>query len=400
MLSGKKILIGITGSIAAYKIPFLVRLLLKEGAEVQVLMTPAARDFVTPLTLATLSKRTVLSEPFHLADGKWNSHIDLGNWADLFLMAPLTANTMAKMAHGQADNLLVCTYMAARCPVLFAPAMDVDMFLHPTTQNNIRILQSFGNVLIAPACGELASGLYGEGRMEEPAHILEIILKELKKKESFEGLKVLVTAGPTYEAVDPVRFIGNHSSGLMGYAVAEEMASMGASVTLVSGPTHLEAGRPGITKICVTSAQEMYEACMKAFPEADVTVMAAAVADFAPEDPKVNKISKKDGLKEIRLKPTRDILAAMGKTKTQRQVLVGFALETENALDHACAKLQSKNLDLIVVNSLEDPGAGFGHATNKVSLISRDGNVTGLPLKPKKEVATDIACAIYSFIHR
>ncbi len=390
MLKGKHILIGITGSIAAYKIPLLIRLLVKEGAEVQVILTANARDFVTPLTLSTLSRRPALTFPFDERDGTWNSHVDMGNWADLMLVAPASASTLGKMAAGIADNLLVTTYLSAKCPVFFAPAMDLDMYKHPTTAANVKTLLSYGNKLIEPQVGELASGLSGAGRMEEPENILQVIRDHFSKSDQFSGKKFLVTAGPTYEAIDPVRFIGNHSSGLMGFSIAREAAARGAEVTLVTGPVSLNVDHPGVKRIDVVSAQQMYDAAMDAFAEADVAVMSAAVADFTPAAPFDRKVKKQDGLQQISLKPTADILAAMGENKKEGQFLVGFALETDDEQQNALKKLHTKNLDLIVLNSLREQGAGFGVKTNKVTLIGRDESSTGYPLKDKTEVASDI----------
>ncbi len=390
MLKGKKILIGITGSIAAYKIPYLIRLLVKEGAEVQVILTPNARDFVTPLTISTLSKRPALTFPFDNTDGTWNSHVDMGQWADLLLIAPASAATLSKMANGLADNLLVTTYLSAKCPVFFAPAMDLDMFKHPATKQNVEKLISFGHHLIEPQVGELASGLCGAGRMEEPENILEVIRDFFKKKNSFSHKKILVTAGPTYEAIDPVRFIGNFSSGLMGFEIAAEAAGRGAEVTLISGPTHLQCNHPSVKRIDVVSANQMMAACSETFPDSDITIMAAAVADFAPVAISETKIKKDAALNHIQLKPTPDILATLGKRKNQHQILVGFALETNAELENAQKKLKNKNLDLIVLNSLNDKGAGFGLPTNKITIIAGNGEQREYPLKPKKEVASDI----------
>lgn len=390
MLKDKKILLGISGSIAAYKIPYLIRLLSKEGALVQVVMTPAAKDFVTPLTLSTLSGFPVLCEPFNEKNGEWNSHVELGLWADMMLMAPLSANSMAKMASGIADNLLLTTYLSAKCPVFFAPAMDLDMYKHPTTKANIEKLTGYGNHLIAPAEGELASGLCGEGRMEEPEKILEIIKDYFTKEWDFAGKKVMVTAGPTHEAIDPVRFIGNQSSGLMGFAIADVFAQRGAEVSLITGPTSLESTEDGINRIDVVSAEEMYASCMQSFKEADIIVMAAAVADYTPEEVAGEKIKKAEGSKTIKLKATKDILAEMGKNKRKDQFLVGFALETQNQIANAEAKLQNKNLDLIVLNSPKDKGAAFGVETNKVTLITRQMDRFEYDLKLKHDVAMDI----------
>ena len=398
MLKGKKILIGITGSIAAYKIPLLVRLFVKEGAEVQVVMTENARDFVTPLTLSTLSKRPVFTFPFNEVDGTWNSHVDMGNWADLMIIAPASAATLSKMASGMADNLLVTTYLSAKCPVFFAPAMDLDMYKHPTTTANVQKLVSFGHQLIEPQVGELASGLCGAGRMEEPENILEAVTKYFIKKQHLSGKNILITAGPTYEYIDPVRFIGNFSSGQMGYALAIEAAERGAKVTLVSGPVNLTISHPNIRLINVVSASEMYDAALAAFAESQITIMAAAVADFTPEKKSDHKIKKEHALKSIILVPTKDILAAAGKLKQADQILVGFALETDQEIENARKKLQNKNLDLIVLNSLNNPGAGFGVNTNKISILDKSGNQNDYPLKPKTEVASDILDRISELI--
>jgi phosphopantothenoylcysteine decarboxylase/phosphopantothenate--cysteine ligase len=390
MLKGKKIIIGITASIAAYKIPLLVRLLKKAEAEVQIIMTPAARDFVTPLTLSTLSGNPVRTEMFDKEDGNWHSHVELGLWADLMLIAPASANTMGKMCQGIADNLLLTTYLSARCPVMIAPAMDLDMYQHPSTRQNIEKLQSWGHHIIEPTEGELASGLCGAGRMEEPENIFRIIEDFFKKKTKLSGKKVLVSAGPTYEPIDPVRFIGNHSSGKMGFALAEELANRGAKVTLVAGPVSLNVQHPDIQRINVQSAAEMYEACIRAFEQSDIGIMAAAIADFTPAKVADKKIKKGDQVPEIELKPTRDVLRAMGKRKKNGQFLVGFALETDNEIENAKKKLHTKNLDLIVLNSLQDKGAGFAHPTNRVTLIDSRGGERAYDLKDKREVAADI----------
>jgi phosphopantothenoylcysteine decarboxylase/phosphopantothenate--cysteine ligase len=391
VLKGKKILIGITGSIAAYKIPFLVRLLIKQGAEVKVILTEAARDFVTPLTLSTLSGQAVYGDFFDKNDGTWHSHVELGNWADVYLIAPVSAKTMGKLANGIADNLLTATYLAAKCPVFFAPAMDVDMYNHPSTRQNIEKLQTFGNSLIEPDEGELASGLYGAGRMQEPEKIIEILATWFKKKKDFKGINALITAGPTFESIDPVRFIGNHSSGQMGYAIAEEFAARGAAVTLVSGPVNLKLINPQIKIIPVVSASEMMKACVQMFPSSRITVMAAAVADYTPVKKEKEKIKKDAGSLSLQLKKTADILSELGKLKKKNQYLVGFALESKNELVNARKKLKNKNLDLIVLNSLRDKGAGFGYVTNKVTLIDKSGEVTPFAMKPKTVVASDIA---------
>mgnify|MGYP000959727087 CR=1 FL=1 len=390
-LKGKKIVLGITGSIAAYKIPVLVRLLVKEGADLQLVMTPSACDFVTPLTLSTLSRKPVFVDSFNPADGAWNSHVEMGNWADLVLIAPVSANTLGKMAHGIADNLLLTTYLAAKCPVFFAPAMDLDMYRHPTTKANVKTLQSYGNILIAPNEGELASGLCGAGRMEEPEAILRILVQYFKKKKSLRGKKILISAGPTYEAIDPVRFIANHSSGLMGFELAREAAERGAKVILVTGPVKGLQAHPDVERIDVVSADEMYTACVKHFTASCACIMAAAVADFKPASGSHQKIKKKtDAGLTLELVPNKDILAALGKIRKKHQVLVGFALETENEEAHAMQKLKNKKLDLIVLNSLNEKGAGFGHSTNNVSIYNPGGLVKKTGLKTKSDVAADI----------
>ncbi|RZF58984.1 bifunctional phosphopantothenoylcysteine decarboxylase/phosphopantothenate--cysteine ligase CoaBC [Sphingobacterium corticibacterium] len=392
-LKGKNIAIGVCGGIAAYKIASLVRLLVKENANVQVLMTPDAKEFITPLTLATLSKRPVLSDYINRHTETWNNHVELGLQADLLLIAPATANTLSKMAHGACDNLLLATYLSAKCAVMFAPAMDLDMWLHPSTQENVHRLLNFGNILIAPGKGELASGLIGEGRLAEPEEMLQHIQHFFSNSLPLEGKKALVTAGPTHEAIDPVRFIGNHSSGKMGYAIASALQSLGATVTLVSGPTQLPTP-PKVNRHDVTSAQEMLEACSSHFETVDIIVMSAAVADYTPVSVASQKIKKKDTNLEIALKKTTDILATLGKKKTNKQTLVGFALETENELQNAQDKLQRKNLDYIVLNSMQDKGAGFGGDTNKVTMIDRKGETQQFELKSKKDVANDIAAVI------
>ena len=390
MLTGKNILIGVTGGIAAYKIPILVRLLKKAGAQVQVLMSQPSKDFVTPLTLSTVSGKPVLSEFFQKDTGEWNSHVELGMWADVFLIAPATASTMGRMVNGIADNLLVTTYLSAKCPVLFAPAMDLDMYKHPSTTKNVKELVARGHLLIEPNKGELASGLCGEGRMQEPEELFKIIREQLKKKADLEGKSVLISAGPTYEAIDPVRFIGNHSSGLMGYSLAHECASRGADVTLVSGPTHLEATHPNIKTIDVRSAEEMFDACVTNFSKADITIKAAAVADFRPSKIADQKIKKSSEIPTIELTPTKDILSELGKLKSKNQILIGFALETNNEIENAKTKLKNKNLDFIVLNSLQNKNAGFGKATNQITIIDKALNQTDYEAKSKIEVANDI----------
>lgn len=392
-LKGKNIVIGICGSIAAYKIAFLVRLLVKENARVQVLMTPDAKEFITPLTLATLSKRPVLSDYINSDTGIWNNHVELGMSADLLLIAPATANTLSKMAYGACDNLLLATYLSAKCPVMFAPAMDLDMWFHPATQENIKRLQSFGNMLIAPTHGELASGLVGEGRLAEPEEILQQIQYLFSKTLPLKGRTALVTAGPTYEAMDPVRFIGNHSSGKMGYAIASALQELGAEVTLVSGPTSLSTP-VNVARHDVVSAQDMLAACTAYFDRADIIVMSAAVADYTPVEVAPQKLKKKAESLQVHLKKTIDILATLGVRKTAKQTLVGFALETNNELQNAQDKLTRKNLDYIVLNSMQDKGAGFAGDTNKITIIDRKGEIKHFELKSKREVAEDISSII------
>jgi len=393
-LKGRKIILGVSGSIAAYKAAVLTRLLVKEGVEVKVIMTESAKDFITPVTLSTLSKNPTLSHFVKNDAGEWNNHVDLGLWADAMLIAPASANTIAKMAHGLCDNLLQAVYLSARCPVFLAPAMDLDMLQHPATKNNLESLTKFGNQVIAPTHGELASGLIGTGRMAEPEEILEYLSGFFAKKKSLKGKRALVTAGPTHEALDPVRFIGNNSSGKMGFAIAEALANEGAEVTLVSGPTHLAANHPNVELRQVTSAQQMYEACKSLFPESEITVLSAAVADYRPAVVADQKIKKTNQDLTIPLVKTIDIAAELGKQKKNGQLLVGFALETENEEANAKKKIDAKNFDLIVLNSLNDKGAGFGHDTNKVSLIDKKGAITEFSLKNKKEVAADIVNAI------
>ena len=391
VLSGKKVLLGISGGIAAYKTASLVRLLIKAGAHVRVVMTPASKDFITPLTLSTLSKNPVYFSFYNEEDENavWNNHVELGLWADLFLIAPATANTMAKMVSGNADNLLIATYLSAKCPVYFAPAMDLDMYIHPSTKQSFAQLQSFGNIMIPAESGELASGLSGEGRMAEPENIIAFLERDMEGKLPLRGKKILVTAGPTYEAIDPVRFIGNHSSGKMGYDIAVEAANAGAEVILVSGPTHLKADHNGIKVVKVTSAEEMYNACHEYFDTVDAAIAAAAVADYRPKIVASQKIKKAGNSLVLELEKTKDILASLGEKKKQ-QMLIGFALETENEIENAKNKIKKKNLDLIVLNSLNDEGAGFGKPTNKVTFIDKDFNVEPLELKSKEDVATDI----------
>ena len=393
-MKGKHIVIGITGSIAAYKIPNLVRMLVKEEAEVKVIMTPAAKDFVTPLTLATLSMNPVITEPFNSDTGTWNNHVELGQWADVMLFAPVTANTLGKMVSGIADNFLVTSYLSAKCPVFIAPAMDLDMYLHPTTQRNIQTLREAGNIIIEPQTGELASGLSGPGRMEEPQEIIRLLRDFLEKRNLFHKKKVLVTAGPTHEPIDPVMYIGNHSSGTMGFALAEAFAMMGANVSLITGPTTLPTRHPSIVRTNIQTASELREACLKESPSADIIIMAAAVADYAPETFSARKIKKTKDTLILKLKPTRDILSEIAKKKRKDQILVGFALETEHERKNAMLKLQAKKLDYIVLNSLNDPGAGFGITTNKVTIFDKQGIIHEGTLKDKHEVALDIINAI------
>lgn len=390
VLSGKKILLGVTGGIAAYKTASLVRLLIKAGAEVQVIMTPASHQFVTPFTLSTLSKKPVYTEFFNTKDsGTWNNHVELALWADLMLIAPATANVLAKMAHGLCDNLLLAVYMSAKCPVYVAPAMDLDMYVHPSTEKNLATLTSFNHVIIPAEEGELASGLVGQGRMAEPETIVAVLQNTLRQDLPLQGKKILITAGPTYEPIDPVRFIGNHSSGKMGYDIAKEAAKQGATVILVSGPTNQKIEDSRVQVISVMSALEMYEACHQYFDEVDAVVAAAAVADYRPKEVATQKIKKNAEAFTITLDKNPDILASLGAIKKQ-QYLIGFALETENEVEHAKQKITKKNLDLIVLNSLNDTGAGFGKPTNKVTFIDRNFVVQPMELKSKEAVAQDI----------
>ena len=395
-LSGKHIILGVTGSIAAYKAAILLRCLVKEGAEVQVVMTPAAKEFITAVTMSALSGKPVASGFFSVNDGSWYSHVDMGQWADLMLIAPATASTLGKMAHGICDNLLITTYMSAKCPVIVAPAMDLDMFRHPANLSNIEILRSYGNLIIEPAEGELASGLYGKGRMEEPENILEEVVKFFDQKKKLLNRHFLITAGPTYEKIDPVRFIGNYSSGKMGYAIADALAAAGVKVILVSGPVQIKNTNPEITVIPVESAAEMHEHCIRIFPEMDGAVMCAAVSDFTTESYSGTKIKREKNDLTLHLKPTPDIAAALGKLKTDKQLLIGFALETSDELANAYSKLKRKNLDLIILNSLNDRGAGFGVDTNKITMIGQDNNPAFFELKSKTEVAEDIVARIIS----
>jgi phosphopantothenoylcysteine decarboxylase/phosphopantothenate--cysteine ligase len=397
MLKGKKILLGVTGSIAAYKAALITRQLIKSGAEVKVIMTPAAKDFITPLTLSTLSKNPVLNELFH--DGSWTNHVMLPRWADLMLIAPLSCNTLAKMASGTCDNLLMATYLSADCPVAVAPAMDEDMWKHPSTKNNLEKIQSWGNAVIPVEKGELASGLYGDGRMAEPETIIQFIDQHFFLPKDLEGKRVLVTAGPTHEPIDPVRFIGNNSSGKMGIALSQELAARGAEVSLILGPTSLKPMGKGIRLIKVNTAEEMFDACIKEFPHTDVAIMSAAVADYTPLNKSTEKIKKQHDDLSIALVKTKDILKKLGEQKRNDQVLVGFALETENEREYALNKLKSKNADLIVMNSLNDAGAGFGYDTNKITIFEKNGNEIVYEMKPKQQVARDIVDRIVNLLH-
>jgi phosphopantothenoylcysteine decarboxylase/phosphopantothenate--cysteine ligase len=395
VLSGKKIVLGISGGIAAYKTAHLVRLFIKSGAEVQVIMTPAAKDFITPLTLATLSKNPVHSTFVNDEEDnvQWNNHVELGLWADLMLIAPATANSLSKMVNGNCDNLLIATYLSAKCPVYFAPAMDLDMYKHPSTVASFKALHQFGNIIIPAESGELASGLSGEGRMAEPENIIAFLEADLESKLPLKGKKILITAGPTYEAIDPVRFIGNHSSGKMGFDLAICAANYGAEVTLISGPTHLNTNHAHINLIRVVSAQNMYDECHKYFGAVDVVIAAAAIADYRPKNVAPQKIKKTEATFTIELEKTKDVLASLGAIK-QKQFLIGFALETENEIENAKLKIQKKNLDLIVLNSMQDEGAGFGKPTNKITFIDKWNTVEPMPLKSKEAVAEDIITKI------
>ncbi|MBP6757819.1 MAG: bifunctional phosphopantothenoylcysteine decarboxylase/phosphopantothenate--cysteine ligase CoaBC [Flavobacterium sp.] len=391
VLSGKKILLGVSGGIAAYKTATLVRLFIKAGAHVQVIMTPASKDFITPLTLSTLSKNPVYSSFYDQSEDneKWNSHVELGLWADLMIVAPATANTLSKMANGVCDNLLIAIYLSAKCPVYFAPAMDLDMYIHPSTLESFHKLKLFGNTMIPAESGELASGLSGEGRMSEPEHIVAFLEADLESRLPLKGKKILITAGPTYEAIDPVRFIGNHSTGKMGFDIAQSAANLGASVILVAGPTHFKIENSLVKVVPVVSAQEMYDACHQYYNDVDVAIAAAAVADYKPKNVALNKIKKEADNFTIELEKTKDILASLGEIK-KNQFLIGFALETENEIENAKLKIQKKNLDLIVLNSLQDEGAGFGKPTNKITFIDSDFKVEPMELKSKEAVADDI----------
>lgn len=398
MLEGKNIVLGVCGSIAAYKSATLVRLLIKAGANVQVVMTPDAVNFITPLTLSTLSKKPVLNDYFKPETGEWNNHVEVGLWADLMLIAPTTANTLAKMAAGLCNNLLTAIYLSAKCPVYFAPAMDLDMWKHASTTQNVAKLQSFGNILLQPGSGELASGLHGEGRMAEPEEIVEFLINDIKKNLPLNGHQVLVTAGPTFEAIDPVRFIGNHSSGKMGFAIADELARLGADVVLISGPSAQATKQRSVKRIDITSATEMLEACLQHFKQSKICVMSAAVADYTPVTVASKKIKKQDNGLVIETKKTTDILKTLGGLKKPGQLLVGFALETDNEEENAIGKLKSKNLDLIVLNSLRDAGAGFKSDTNKITIIDSSLTKTIFDLKSKEEVASDICAKIVTLL--
>src|SRR5690554_6918459 len=395
-LKGKHIVLGITGSIAAYKSAILTRLLIKQGAEVQIVITPAGKEFITPVTLSALSGKPVISDFFATGDGTWHSHVDLGLWADLMVVAPATAATLGKMANGIADNMLITTYLSMKAPVFVAPAMDLDMFQHITTQRNLETLQRDGVRIIDPATGELASHLEGKGRMEEPEQIVAILEQHFSEKSDLAGKRILITAGPTYERIDPVRFIGNFSSGKMGFALAEECAARGAEVTLIAGPTSLSTRHPNITRVDVESAQEMLDAAVEVFPRVDGAILSAAVADYRPRQASTDKIKRDDeGAITLTFIPNPDIAASLGKMKKEAQLIVGFALETSNEEANALKKMEKKNFDLIVLNSLKDEGAGFGHDTNKVTIISRDGAKTSFELKLKEEVAKDIVDATF-----
>ncbi len=394
MLKGKHIVLGITGSIAAYKAASLTRLFVKNGAEVKIVVTPLAKEFITPVTLATLSKNTVLCNFFNHDNGDWNSHVDLGLWADLFVIAPCTANTIAKMANGICDNLLLTSYLSTRAAVMVAPAMDLDMFQHPSTLKNIETIRSYGNIIVEPASGELASGLEGKGRMEEPENILKAVINHFHSKELLAGKRFVVTAGPTFEKIDPVRFVGNFSSGKMGFAIATQLAQAGAEVKLIAGPVHLSVNHPRITRINVVSADEMLSATLTHFPDSDGAIMSAAVADYAPVAIVQEKIKSLDESMHIEMRKNPDIAAQLGKQKRQDQRLVGFALETENEVANAQKKIQSKNLDFVVLNSLRDNGAGFQHDTNKIQIIYPSGESEQFELKSKFEVAADIVRAL------
>ncbi len=399
-LKGKHIVLGITGSIAAYKAAYLLRAFVKKGAEVQVVITPAGKEFITPVTLSALSGKPVVSEFFTANDGTWHSHVDLGLWADVMVIAPATAASIGKMAHGIADNMLITTYLSSKAPVFIAPAMDLDMFAHPTTQHNLDLLRSYGNHIIEPASGELASHLEGKGRMEEPDKIVAVIENFFASQQLMAKKKVMITAGPTYEKLDPVRFIGNYSSGKMGFALAEACAQAGAEVTLIAGPVNIKTTHPAIHRIDVESADEMYDAAVEAFAQSDAAIMCAAVADYKPAERHDTKMKRAADDLTLRLVPNRDIAAALGAIKREGQCLVGFALETNDEQANAHKKLEKKNLDFVVLNSLQNPGAGFRHDTNQVSIIERNGRHTDYPCKPKSEVADDIVALLAQYMNR
>jgi len=397
MLKNKNIILGVCGSIAAYKSAFLVRLLVRAGANVKVVLTPDGANFITPLTLATLSKNPVYTQYFEEETGVWSNHVELGLWADLIIIAPTSANTLAKLATGICDNLLTAVYLSAKCPVYIAPAMDLDMWKHETTQGNIEKVKSYGNIVIAPESGELASGLHGEGRMAEPEEILAFLNDSIKRGMPFYGKKVMVTAGPTYEAIDPVRFIGNHSSGKMGFAIADELSKLGADVTLIAGPSAQKAAHP-LKRIDVVSAADMLIACTSIFDETDITVMCAAVADYKPKTISTQKIKKSEGEFNLELEKTTDILASLGVAKKQNQILVGFALETNDEENYAKGKLEKKNLDLVILNSLNDKGAGFKSDTNKITIFNKALQKTAFEVKSKTDVAKDICNEILKLV--
>jgi phosphopantothenoylcysteine decarboxylase / phosphopantothenate---cysteine ligase len=398
MLKGKKILLGISGSIAAYKTPILVRELIKNGAEVKVIASTSALDFVTPLTLATVSNNPVLSDFTESKNGVWNNHVELGLWADIFLIAPASANTIAKMANGLCDNLLLATYLSAKCPVFVAPAMDLDMYQHPSFLSNLSKIQSFGNQIIEATYGELASGLIGKGRMEEPVEIVAILQKHFEASQVLKGKKVMITTGPTYEALDPVRYIGNHSSGKMGFALAECLAEKGAEVHVISGPSSIKPLHPTIKLTKVTSAAEMFNACLNYYPETDISIFAAAVADYTPKTVAQNKIKKNEEVFSIELIKTKDIAKELGLLKKTHQLNIGFALETNDEIENATKKLASKNLDFVVLNSMNNAGAGFQHETNQITILDKKGQKFFYELKHKKEVANDIVAKIIELI--
>ena len=389
-LKGKHVVLGITGSIAAYKAAVLTRLFVKEGAEVQVVITPAGKEFITPVTLSALTGKPVVSEFFTANDGTWHSHVDLGLWADVMVIAPATASSLGKMANGIADNMLITTYLSMKAPVFIAPAMDLDMFAHPSTQRNISILKSYGNQIIEPAAGELASHLIGKGRMEEPEAILEVVKSFFEKKKSLTGKRILITAGPTYEKLDPVRFIGNYSTGKMGFALAEACAERGAEVVLIAGPVSLKTNHPQIQRVDVESAEEMFQQATQSFSSADAAILCAAVADYRPETTRETKIKRDGNDLTLALVPNKDIAAELGKMKSSKQLLIGFALETDHEEENACKKMQKKNLDYIVLNSLRNPGAGFKTDTNQVTIIDKNGGKNNIGLKLKTAIAEDI----------